>query len=155
LSIVDCFPEARKFFNRKSAISNRKSPGSFLASFPRPSRKGTAFTLAQLRSGAAALERLFIRTETGAPVNRENPLHFRVRTRNYVNTNQLADSPRGCCSGIRCGFNRAYISTDKNRYIPGADVLFSQECDVCCFDHRVGSFHCANEAFGLNHSECF
>jgi hypothetical protein len=101
------------------------------------------------------LKRLFIGTEAGAPVNRENPFNFRVRARNYVNTNQLANSPRGGGSGIRCRFNSADVSTHENRYIPGADILFSQERDVCCFDHGVGSFHCSNEAFGLNHSECF
>jgi hypothetical protein len=137
------------------AIGNRKSSGSFLASFPRAGRKRAALTLAQLPSGAAALKRLFIGTEAGAPVDRENTLNFRVGTRNHVNANQLTNPPRGGCSGIRGCFNRAYVSTYKNRYISSADILFSQKCNVRCLDHGISGFHCSNEAFGLNHSECF
>jgi hypothetical protein len=139
----------------QSAIGNRKSPRSFLASLARAGLKRATFALPQLSSGGAALKRMLIRTQSGSPIHRQNALDFSVWPRDDVHANQLAYPAGGRCPGIRCSFNCAYISTHKNRHIPGADILFSKERDVRRFDHGVSRLNGSNKAFGLHHSECF
>jgi hypothetical protein len=109
----------------------------------------------QLTARAATLERALVRTQAGATVNRQNALDFGVRTRYDVNTYQLTDSARGGSASIGSGLDGADVSTHEDRHITRADILFSQQCNIRGFDHRVSGFHSTNETFGLNHSECF
>jgi hypothetical protein len=143
------------FFNRQWAIGNRKSPGLFLAAFARAGlKRAPLLTLSQLTT-RAALKRTLIRTQTGAPIDRQNALNFSVRTRNDVNTDQFADSTRGGCSGVCRRLNRANVSANKDGHVSGADIFFSQELNICSFDHCISGFDGTDEAFGLHHSECF
>jgi hypothetical protein len=75
--------------------------------------------------------------------------------RNDVNTYQFADSTRGGRSGVSSCLNRADVSANKYRHVSGADIFFSEECDIRSFDHRVSGLDGSDEAFGLHHSECF
>jgi hypothetical protein len=142
-------------FNRQLKIGNRQSPGSFLASLSRAGLKRAAFALPQLSSGAAALKRSLIRTQSGSAIDGQNTLDFSMWTRNHMNADQLAYPAGSRCPGISRSLNSANVAAHKNRYITGADILFSQECNVRRFDHSVSRFDGSNEAFGLHHSECF
>jgi hypothetical protein len=138
------------------AIGNRKSSGPFLTSLARTARLQRAtFALSQLTSGAAALQRPFVGTQTGATVDRQHALNFSMRARNNVNTNQLANSTRRCRACIRGRFDRAHVAAHKDRYVTGSDIFFSQQLNIRSFDHGVSGFDSADETFGLDHSECF
>jgi hypothetical protein len=141
----------------QSEIYNPKSnrlPGLFLASFTRPLKRTSLVALSKL-APRAALKRTLIRAQTSTPIDRQNSLNFSMWPRYDVNTDQLADSARGCCAGIGSRLHRTYVSTNENRYVSGADILFSQELNICGFDHGVSGFDGANETLRLDHSECF
>jgi hypothetical protein len=142
-------------FNRQLAIGNRKSPGLFLASLSRSGLKRTPLVALSKLTPRAALQRTLIRAQTGTPIDRQDALNFSVWARNDVNTDQLADSSRGRCSGVSSCLHRTNVSANKDRHVPGADILFSQELNIRSFDHRVSGFDGSDETFGLHHSECF
>jgi len=140
-------------FNRQLAIGNRKSSGLFLASLSRSGLKRT-FALSKL-TARAALKRTLIRAQTCTPIDRQDALNFSVWARNDVNADQLADPSRGRCSSVSSCLYRTNVSANKDRHVPGADILFSQELNIRSFDHRVSGFDGSDETFGLHHSECF
>jgi hypothetical protein len=155
LPIADYFADAGISFNRKLEIGNRKLPGLLLASLSRSGLKRTSLVALSKLTARAALKRTFIRAQTCTTINREDALNFGVWARNNVNTDQLADSPRGRCSSVSSCLDRTHITADKDRHVAGADVLFSQELNIRCFDHCVSGFNSPDETFGLDHSECF
>ena len=101
------------------------------------------------------MQRLLIRAQTRAPVDRKHAFDFRVWSRNHVHADQLADSSRRGCAGVSRCFDRAHVATHKDRHVAGADVLLPEQLYIRCFDHRIGGLNCTHESFGLNHSECF
>jgi hypothetical protein len=101
------------------------------------------------------MKRSFIGTQPSPSIYWEHSLYFSVGSRNDVNTNQFTDATSGCSTGISCSLNSADVTAYKNRYVTCSDIFFTKQLHIRCFDHRVGSLNRANEAFGLNHSECF
>jgi hypothetical protein len=111
-------------------------------------------TLAQL-SARATLEGTFIGTYTRASIHRKHSLDLCVGSGDYVYADQFTDSARCCSTGISRCLNCTDITAHKYGYVPRTDVLFAEQLHVRGFDHRVGSFNCAHESLGLDHSECF
>jgi hypothetical protein len=69
--------------------------------------------------------------------------------------NQFTYAARSRCAGVRCRLDRAYISTNKDRYIAGSNVFLSQQLYVRSFDHCIRRFNRADKSFGFYHSERF
>jgi hypothetical protein len=103
----------------------------------------------------STLDSSFIGTEAGAPVYRKHALDFGVWPGNHVYANQLTNSSRCCGSGIGGGFNSANVPPHKDRYVTGANVLFTEQLDIRSLNHCIRGFYSADEPFGLYHSECF
>jgi hypothetical protein len=78
-----------------------------------------------------------------------------MRPWDHVHANQFTHSSRGCCACVRRGFDCANIAAHEHGHVTGTDVFFSEQLHVRRFDHRVGRFDRADEAFGLDHSQCF
>jgi hypothetical protein len=72
-----------------------------------------------------------------------------------MDADQFTNSSCRSRTGVSGCFNGAYVATHKNGYVAGADVFLAEQLHIGCFDHCIGGLYCANESFGLNHSECF
>ena len=70
----------------------------------------------------------------------------------HVDGDQLAYFLGGGSSGIGGGLHRAYIATDHDGDQTTAYDLLAHQLDVGGFDHGIGSFDRADQAFGLDHS---
>jgi hypothetical protein len=125
LPISDWSRIADVLFNRQLAIDYRKSSRLFLAALTRASlKRASLVTLSELTTRPAP-QRTLIGAQSGAAINGQDALNFSVWARNYVNTYQLADSARRRGSGVSCCLHRTDVSTNKDRHVPGANVLFS------------------------------
>jgi hypothetical protein len=155
LPIADCRLLRRRWDLFQSEFGNRQSPGFFLASLSRSGLKRTPLVALSKLTARAALKRTLIRAQTCAPIDGQDAFNFSVWARNDVNTNQLANSSRGRCSGVSGCLHCTNVSANKDRHVTGADILFSQELNIRSFDHRVSGFDGSDETFGLHHSECF
>jgi hypothetical protein len=126
--------------------------------FTRLTRSGTErsslISLAQLPT-RATLQRLLVRAQTSATINRQHSLNFRVWPRDHVYADQLTDAPGRSRACVSRRFDRANVAADKDRHVAGADVLLPEQLYIRCFDHGIGGLNCTHESFGLNHSECF
>src|SRR5438045_375927 len=58
---------------------------------------------------------------------RENPFDVRVRPRNDMNRDQLADAPCGRRAGIRCRLDRPDVAADQHGHVPLADVFLADQ----------------------------
>src|ERR1043165_7130460 len=76
-------------------------------------QRSSLIALAQLSVRAAALQSLFIRTQSRASVYRQHAFDFSVRTRNHVHADQLSPSPRRSRACISRRFNRTNIAAHK------------------------------------------
>jgi hypothetical protein len=72
-----------------------------------------------------------------------------------MNADKLAHSPSGGSAGIGGRLNGADIATDEDGHIARADILLTDQLNICGFDHCVGGFHRTDESLGLDHSQCF
>jgi hypothetical protein len=68
---------------------------------------------------------------------------------------QFANSSGCSCASVSRSFHCADISAYKYRYVARSYILFAKQLYIRGFDHGIGGFNCADEPFGLNHSECF
>ena len=67
---------------------------------------------------------------------------------------KLADA---LCSGSACvdsSLDSAHVAADHNGDQTGADLLLADEMNVSRLYHGVGCFDGADEAAGLDHSQC-
>jgi hypothetical protein len=71
----------------------------------------------------------------------KNIFKVTVRTRDYMNGYQFADTFSGCSAGIRCGLTGSYITPYQSGYIAAADLLPGYQFDPGGFNHSVGSFN--------------
>jgi len=67
----------------------------------------------------------------------------------------LISSPTLRRPGVGRGLDRAHVAAHEDGDVARADVLLADELYVGGLDHRVRGLDRADEAFGLDHSECF
>jgi hypothetical protein len=81
----------------------------------------------------------------------EDSSRLRVRPRNHVHRNQLADAPRGGGARVGRGLDRADVAAHEHGDVAGADVFLADEHDVGGLHHRVGRFDRADQAPRFHH----
>ena len=110
----------------------------------RPSERGAAAVAGEAHAFQASLVTAW-----------EEPLHFRVRPRDHVDRDQLADAAGRGGAGVGGRLHGADIAAHQHRYIPRADVFLADERDVGGLDHRVGGFHRSDQPARLDHAQRF
>jgi hypothetical protein len=68
---------------------------------------------------------------------------------------QLTNTTRRRCACVCCCLHGTHIAAYKYRHVSRSDILLAEQLYVRCLNHGVGSFNCADESFGLDHTECF
>jgi hypothetical protein len=118
-------------------------------------QRSSLISLAQLATRATTLQRLLVRTQTSATVDRQDTLDFGMWPRDHVHADQLTNAPGRSRARVSRRFDRTNVAAHKDRHVAGADVLLPEQLYIRCFDHGIGGLNCTHESFGLNHSECF
>jgi hypothetical protein len=106
-------------------------------------------------SSATSAKSLFIRTQTNLSAARQHSFNLAMRSGNYMNTDQLANTAGCSGSCIGRGLNGTDIAAHEYRDVSRPDVLLPDQLNICGFDHSIRGFNCADESLGLDHSECF
>src|SRR6187402_536038 len=100
---------------------------------------------------AAALKGLFIRAVPGFAAFRNNALYFIMRSRDNVNTYQLANAPRGSSTGVGSSFHRTDVPAHEYRDVSGADIFLADKLDICGLHHRIRCFNSTYKALRFDH----
>ena len=75
-----------------------------------------------------------------------------MRPRDDVYGYEFAYASCGGGAGVGGGFYSSDITSDDSRDEPGTYLFVSDELNVGCLDHGVGSFDHRNKTLGLDHS---
>ena len=87
--------------------------------------------------------------------DRQRVFEVRVRTRNDVHRDELADAARGGSARIGGGLHRGDIAAHDGGDVAGADLLPADQRNLRGLHHGVGRLNHRDEALGLDHPECF
>jgi hypothetical protein len=104
---------------------------------------------------ASTAKSFFIRTQTDLTSARQHPFDLVVWSWNDVHADQFTYPASRCRTRVCRGLNGPDITANKDRHVPGADVLFADQLDIRGFDHGIGGLDGTDKSFGLDHSECF
>jgi cytoskeleton protein RodZ len=77
------------------------------------------------------------------------------RTRNDVNTDELADATSSNGAGFGCGLHGADIAANENRDVAVEEVLLPDQNNVRGFHHRIGCLNCSDESACFDHPQGF
>src|SRR3569832_1588728 len=86
--------------------------------------------------------------------DRHLALEVRVRLRDHVHGDELADLLRGGGAGVAGGLAGGDLPAEEHGHETGAHFLVADDADVGGLHGGVGGFHAGDEAARLDHSEC-
>src|SRR5262249_17975474 len=75
-----------------------------------------------------------------------------VRAGDHLDTDDLADLGRSCCSRVSCSFDRGNIAAEKTCYITTANFFPPHQGDVSSFECRIACLEQRAKPFALDHS---
>src|SRR5687767_11503389 len=85
----------------------------------------------------------------------QDVFEIRVRARNDMHRDQLADAPRRGRAGIRSGFDRRDVAAHDGRHIARANLFPTHQAHLGGLDHGIGGLNHGHQALGLDHPERF
>src|SRR5207247_9139814 len=87
--------------------------------------------------------------------DRQRILEVRVRPRDDVDGDQLADAARGGGAGVGRGLHRGDVAAHDRGHIARADLFPAHEGHLGGLDHGIGRLAHRDAPFGLDHPERF
>ena len=82
----------------------------------------------------------------------QNIFDFSMWTWDNVYAEQFANALRSSSTSVGRSLDSADIAADHDGHEAGADLLLTDQMNVCCLDHGIGCFDSADQAAGLDHA---